>query len=167
MDVPLTDLQVGRYYKLKEPFTLTDELQGNGTLQEDIDLLANEYYKLQSFDEDSFDAEFALPSGMTVHVPAGPESNQRETDRPYIFITGAALPDGEDTLFLEMIDEQPNIVAPVPDTENTNNPFENENGRGLSGGKRKKRQSKKRKTVKKSKRKQTRKQKHKSRRRRM
>jgi hypothetical protein len=145
MEVPFTDLQVGRYYKLKEPFTLTAELQGNGTLQEDIDLLANGYYKLQSFDED---AEFALPGGMTVYVPPIPESNQRENTRDYIFLTEAALPDEGDTLFLEVVDEQPNIRTPVSETTNSRN---NLFGNNQSAGNRKRRQSKKRRTVKRKK----------------
>ena len=158
-EVAFEDMEAGKYYKLRDSYQLTIEQQGNGTLQEDIDKIASAYYELEEDPEDG-DARFRLPPGESVIVPYVNGVNQETGPRNYIFISSTALPDGEDTVFLE--GDQGNIPIPV-NTGNGNfmnngNPMTNFiNLTNSSGGRRKRRQSKKRKTLKRKLRKQTRK----------
>lgn len=142
IEVAFEDLEEGKFYKLKTHFTLSIQQQGNGTLQEDIDKIANNYYELDSPFDYSDGGSFILPAGETVMVPYVDGLNQRHGPRDYIFISEMALPQGEQTIFLE----KPNDNDPGysnNDPIQTNNVI---NLTGSSGGKRKRRMSKKRKT---------------------
>lgn len=157
-EVAFGDLEAGKYYKLRDPYQLTVEQHGYGTLQEDIDTIASSYYKLEEDPEDG-DARFRLPPGESIIVPYVNGVNQPTGPRNYIFISSEALPDGEDTLFLEDVQENIPVPAnPNGNSMNNGNPMNSLiNLTNSSGGRRKRRQSKKRKTLKRKHRKQTRK----------
>jgi hypothetical protein len=151
MEVPFADLEEGKKYKLRDHFTLTVEQEGYGTLQEDIDLLANGFYELTEIYNlgGSVDATFRLPPGQTVHIPAVPNSNQRENIRDYIQLSSEALPDGEETIFLELNDPQENIQAPTQTNLQRNNATNALINNGTQSAGKRRSYRKKRKTVKK------------------
>lgn len=159
IEVPFSDLEGGKYYKLRDHYILSAQQQGNGTLQEDIDRISARFYMLRDGYEFGDDAEFELaPGEAEIDIPEVNGVNNPFRSRDYIFISSfRTLPEGDDTIFLE---EEPENVQ-IPGLTN-NDPIQTNNIinlTGSSGGRRKRRMSKKRKTMKKRKNKKTRKQK--------